>query len=106
MQRPMIMKSLLPTRALALLMVIGFADLLATAVLHERGLIHELNPLMRVLIERSEWLFAVVNSLTLVVAWVVMARYAERNLPFVRKCCIAGSAAYVSVWLVWFTSSL
>lgn len=91
-----------PTRALAVLLFVGIADLIATAWLHSRGLIVELNPLMRPLIERSEWLFVVVKSLTLVLAWAVLAWYGRQNLGFVRKACTIGSIAYVLVWCAWF----
>ncbi|MBN9501012.1 MAG: hypothetical protein BGO01_14355 [Armatimonadetes bacterium 55-13] len=60
---------------------------------------------MRVFIERSEILFALVKGLTLVVAWVALAWYAKHNRPFVRKACLWGSAAYFGVWLTWFLSA-
>jgi hypothetical protein len=91
---------------MGLLMAIGFIDLVATALLHRYGLIVELNPLMRPLIERSEWLFAVVKGGTLVTAWIMMARYASANLAFVRKVCLAGSGAYVTIWTVWFFGAM
>jgi hypothetical protein len=94
-----------PTRALALLLGIGFFDLAVTAVLHSQGLVVELNPLMRPLIEHSEWLFAGVKALTLVAAWGVLAWYAQQNLGFVRKVCVMGAALYVVIWSVWFFSS-
>jgi hypothetical protein len=87
-------------------MLIGFVDLFATAVLHQRGLIVELNPAMRPFIERSEWLFAFVKAGTLVGAWVVMARYARINVEFVHKACLIGSLAYVAVWTSWFFGAL
>ena len=95
-------KDLFPTRALILLLAIGFLDLVATAVLHANGLIIELNPLMRPLIETSEWLFALVKGLTLVLAWWVMLKHASSHLEFIRKACLVGSAAYVFIWTVWF----
>ncbi len=95
-------KKILPTRALALLMGIGFIDLFMTAILHSQGRIVELNPVMRPLIEQGEWLFALVKGATLVAAWIVMARYAKHNMDFVRKACIAGSAVYLVVWTSWF----
>jgi hypothetical protein len=96
----------MPTRALAVLMAIGFIDLVVTAVLHAQGQIVELNPLMKPLIETSEWLFAAVKGLTLVLAWLVMVKHADQNLPFIRKACVAGSAAYMIVWTVWFTAAM
>ena len=99
------MKSLVPTRAMALLLGIGFLDLIATAVLHQRGLIQEMNPIMRVFIDRSEWLFAIVKGLTLIGSWFVLARYAKTNLDFVRKACLLGSGCYVFLWLSWFLAA-
>lgn len=99
------MQALVPTRALAVLLLIGFVDLISTAVLHQRGLIQEMNPVMRVFIERSEWLFVLVKGGTLVASWYVLARYARTNLQFVRTACIAGSCCYVGLWLVWFTAA-
>ena len=102
MQSLRIMKALVPTRALALLLMIGFIDLLSTAVLHRQGLIQEMNPIMRIFIERSEWLFVCVKGATLIVSWWVMARYAKVNLKFVRTACLAGSGFYVCLWMSWF----
>lgn len=99
------MQAILPSRSIALLMAIGFVDLVVTAWLHQRGLIVELNPLMRPLIERSEWLFSAVKALTLLAAWYAMARYAKVNRAFVRQACLIGSATYLTVWLLWFFGS-
>ena len=96
------MSALFPTKSLLLLILIGLIDLISTAILHKCGLIVEMNPLMRVFIERSEWGFAAVKALTLVAAWYVMSRYAKHNRPFVRSACLWGSAAYVTIWLSWF----
>lgn len=97
-----IWRRILPTRAIGLLMAIGFVDLVVTAVLHAQGLIVELNPIMRVFIERSELLFAAVKGLTLFLAWAAMTSYAAVNVAFVRKAAFAGSAAYVTLWCAWF----
>jgi hypothetical protein len=86
-------------------MLIGFADLFATAILHQRGLIVELNPAMRPFIEKSEWLFVAVKGATLFGAWWVMAKYAQVNLDFVRKSCLAASICYLAVWVAWFSSA-
>ena len=99
------MRVLVPTRALLLLMGIGFLDLVATAVMHSLGMIHEMNPLMRVFIERSEWLFVLVKGATLLAAWAAMAHYAKSNVEFVRKACLVGSGVYFAVWLGWFLSA-
>jgi hypothetical protein len=61
---------------------------------------------MRPLIERSEWLFAAVKGFTLVIGAVVMSRYIATNPRFVRRACLVGSAAYVTIWCVWFLASL
>ncbi|HRD30999.1 MAG TPA: DUF5658 family protein [Fimbriimonadaceae bacterium] len=95
-----------PTRALLLLLGIGFVDLVMTAVLHAGGHITELNPLMKPVIETSEWLFALVKGMTLVGAWLVMLKYSDTHLNFIRRACLAGSAAYVVIWTGWFVSSL
>lgn len=86
-------------------MGIGFIDLLATAILHANGAVVEMNPLMRPLIEHSEWLFASVKAGTLLVAWGVMAWYARQNLDFVRKTCFFGAGFYVFVWCIWFLAA-
>lgn len=99
------MKALAPTRSLLLLMTIGFVDLAVTAWLHAQGQIVELNPLMRPLIEESEWLFGVVKAATLLGAWFVMASYARVNLQFVRRAAIWGSIVYALVWTIWFVAS-
>lgn len=99
------MRALVPTRPLALLMFIGFVDLIVTAWLHAHGLIIELNPLMRPLIEHSEWLFGAVKAFTLVSAWAVMVVYARQNREFVRKACLVGSSLYVTIWVVWFVAA-
>lgn len=96
-------RQIFPTRWLILLLAIGTVDLIVTAVLHQRGLIVELNPIMRPFIERSEWLFVLVKGATLVLAWTVIARHAQKNLQFVRTACAAGCIAYSAVWTIWFT---
>lgn len=96
------MKALMPTRTLGLLIGIGILDLIVTAVLHAKGMIVEMNPIMRPFIEHSEWLFALVKGATLAAGWAVMVWYAKQNLAFVRKVCLYGSFAYAGVWLVWF----
>lgn len=83
-------------------MTIGVVDLVMTSVLHAQGRIVELNPLMRVFIERSEWLFALVKGATLVIAYVTMRNHAKHNPQFVRNACLVGSAAYVMIWCAWF----
>lgn len=99
-------KDALPTRAILLFIGIGAIDLVTTAVLHAQGQIVELNPLMKLFIEQSEWLFAFVKGLTLVGGWVVLAWYARFNLQFVRKASIYGALAYALVWSGWFFGAM
>lgn len=99
-------RTVFPTRALALLLFIGTIDLISTAVLHHYGYITELNPLMKPIIEQSEWLFAAVKGMTLLVAWLFIWKYAKENIAFARKACLAGSFAYVAIWCLWFYSGM
>lgn len=96
------MRTVFVLRSLFLLMAIGTVDLIVTAVLHAQGKIVELNPVMKVFIERSEWLFAFVKGLTLLVAFLTMRNYAKKNPDFVHRVCLLGSAAYVTIWTIWF----
>ena len=75
-------RRLWPTRALVLLLAIGFFDLIVTAVLHANGMITELNPLMKPLLEQGEWLFAIVKSFTLIAAPAAVS-----------SCCSTGSGS-------------
>ena len=77
-------------------------DLIVTAVLHAQGRIQELNPLMKPLIEQSEWLFVLVKGMTLVAAAIGLIWYGRQNREFVRKACILGSFAYLMVFTLWF----
>ena len=65
----------------------------------------ELNPIMRVFISQSEWLFAAVKAITLLATWVALAWYARSNLKFVRQACLWGSAAYLFIWVTWFVAA-
>ncbi|MEQ1821320.1 MAG: DUF5658 family protein [Fimbriimonadaceae bacterium] len=100
------MKALFPTRALALFVAIGLIDLVSTAVLHSQGLIVELNPIMNVLIQKSEWLFALGKGATIFVGWYAMRWYAAHNRDFVRKASLWGSGVYLFVWSCWFFGAL
>ncbi|MBI1334078.1 MAG: hypothetical protein JST12_07760 [Armatimonadetes bacterium] len=91
-----------PTRSMAALLAIAIIDLIMTAVLHSKGMIVELNPLMRGFITQSEWLFAFVKGLTIGVAWGTMAWYAQQNKEFVGRACTIGALSYVTVWTTWF----
>lgn len=104
-EKPVLWKELFPTRSVALLLSIGFVDLIVTAVLHANGMIRELNPFMKYFIEQSEWLFALVKGLTLLSAWIALVAYAKVNLPFVRKAAWIGAGVYVLIWTVWFFST-
>jgi uncharacterized membrane protein len=70
-----------------------------------QGMIVELNPVMRPVIDRGEWLFILVKGGTLALAWYTMATYAKTNRAFVRKVCLTGSAAYLLIWIGWFVAS-
>lgn len=100
------MRVILPTRSIALLIAIGFIDLVVTVWLHAQGLITELNPVMRGFLDRGEWLFVLVKGGTLALAWFTMACYARTNRAFVRKICLTGSVAYVLIWTAWFVASM
>lgn len=89
---------------MGLLVTVATIDLIATAILHANGLIVEQNPLMRPLIERSEWLFAGVKALTIVGVYVVMRKYGQANRDFVRKAALIGTGAYVLLWSAWFAT--
>lgn len=99
------LKAVIPTRTIALLMLIGFTDLVATAWLHSRGLIRELNPIMQGFLTHGETPFVLVKGFTLIAAWVALAYYAQRDLHFVRTASLTGSAAYLTAWTVWFLAS-
>lgn len=94
----------MPSRALLALVLVATLDLVTTAVLHHHGYITELNPLMRPLIERSEWLFAAVKGATIVSVYLVMRWYGTTNRRFVRRASLAGVAAYVVIWALWFAA--
>ena len=97
-----VMSLAFPTKSMIALLVIGTVDLITTAVLHSKGMIVELNPLMRGFINQSEWLFAFVKGMTIGVAWGTMVWYAQTNRDFVNKACTYGSIAYLVVWTTWF----
>ena len=99
------LKSLFPTRTLTLFLSIGVDDLITTAWLHARGLIVELNPLMRAALAYGEWYFVLIKGLTLLALWVVMAYYSQRDVNFVRRACSLGALAYVALWVTWFFSA-
>lgn len=96
------MSLVFPTKSMVALLTIGIVDLITTAVLHSRGMIVELNPLMRGFINQSEWMFAFVKGMTIGVAWGTMVWYAQTNRDFVNKACTYGSIAYLVVWTTWF----
>ncbi len=73
--------------------------------MHQRGLIVELNPLMRPLIERSEALFAAVKGATLLAAWLVMRRLYPTHGRFIDSACLGGSAVYLVVWFAWMAGA-
>ena len=84
----------MPTRALGLLLSIGFADLLLTALLYSGGGIEERNPFMVPLLERGVLIFALAKAVTLLLAWAILVRYDRRTL---RRTCVVGSAIYLTL---------
>lgn len=96
------MKRYFPSVPLLVLLSIGFVDLVLTAVLHAQGLIVELNPVMRPIIETSEWLFAFVKGATLAAAYLVIMKYMDRHKAYIDKVATIGWIAYVGTWTVWF----
>ena len=100
------MRALFPTRALALLLAIGLADLAATASLHARGLVEERNPLMARFLERGEVGFVAVKAATLIAAWALLARHARADPLWVRRACLGGSAAYIALLVAAFYGGL
>ncbi len=92
-----VVRAILPTRALAVLLAIGFFDLIATVWLHAQGKIEELNPVMAPLLAGGEWPFAAVKTATLLFAWVLLAKQAKKAPQEVRQACLFGSAAYLAL---------
>jgi hypothetical protein len=97
------MRAIFPSRAIILLVSIGLIDLISTAWLHHRGMIVEMNPLMRVLLQNGEWPFVLVKGLTLAFTWIALAKYAKQNPSFVQRTCVIGSIAYLGLWATFFT---
>lgn len=87
-------------------MVIGFADMISTAVWHANGQIEEMNPLLKPIIEQSEWLFVAVKAATLIAAYVAMAMYARKKPEFVRNASRMGILVYLSIYLIWFVGAM
>lgn len=91
---------------MAVLVAIALMDLIVTALLYQTGWIVELNPLMRPLIERSPWFFAMVKFSTVAIAYVVLQWYRRMDEEFVNRIATAGSVAYVALWSTWFLTGL
>lgn len=92
-----------PAMETVLLMTIGLADLISTVVLHQLGLIVELNPIMRPLLDRSVLLFTLAKLATLLAAYLTLQLYRARDEQFCRLAARWGAVAYAGVWLTWFT---
>ena len=84
-----------------MLLLIGLADLLATAGLYARGLIVERNPLTASLLERGVPTFVLAKLATLLLAWAILVRYDGRTL---RRTCVVGSALYLTLLVAAFFS--
>ena len=93
-----------PPLELGLLMAVGLIDLVSTVVLYSMGLVVELNPLMRPLLESSPALFTLIKLGTLLSAYVVMQLYRQVDERFVRRASLYGAIAYVVVWLICTTA--
>ena len=78
-------------RALGLLLGIGMADLIATAVLSTDERFEERNPLMAGLLAHGPWPFVAAKAATLVVAGLLLARQDRRTM---QRACLFGSGAY------------
>ena len=83
------------------MMLVGLADLVSTVALYSAGLVVELNPLMRPLLDRSPALFALVKLATLAAVFVALQWHRPKDERFVRKAAAYGTAAYVTLWAVW-----
>lgn len=90
-----------PPRALVFLMLIGIFDLVSTAVLYSQGLIEELNPLMRPLLEHSPLAFVLLKGFTLVVAYIALQWYRQTDEKFVVRVSAYGGVAYLTIWAAW-----
>lgn len=96
------MKRYFPSVPLLVLLSIGLIDLVLTAVLHAQGLIVELNPVMKPIIETSEWLFAFVKGATLAAAYLVMMKYMNTHKAYIDKVATIGWITYIATWSLWF----
>lgn len=85
------------------LMLVGIAilDLLSTTILYSMGLIEEMNPLMRPLLEIHPALFAVVKMATIVAAFAGLQWYRRHDERFVRVASGWGAATYSIIWIGW-----
>ena len=88
------MRTLFPSRALALLLGIGLLDLVATALLSARGLVEERNPAMAPLLAHGVAPFVAVKTATLLAAWLLLVRQERRTM---RRACLWGSALYAAL---------
>jgi hypothetical protein len=85
---------------LAILVLLALLDLGSTLWWHSRGMMTEFNPLMRPLLEKSEWLFSGVKLLTLAALAAAVLSHARKNLSFCRRACALGAVAYASIWVM------
>lgn len=94
-----------PPLPVIILMALGLVDLVSTVVLYELGLIEELNPLMRPLLEASAVLFVAVKLVTLVAAFAAMQWYVRKDERFVRMAATYGALAYSLLWATWVVAA-
>lgn len=92
------MKFRVPVPGLVALIGLALLDLATTLWWHANGMMTELNPLMRPLLEKNEWLFSGVKLATIVALAIAIVLYAKKNLAFCRRVCAVGAGAYISIW--------
>jgi hypothetical protein len=95
------MTRVMPNRGLALLMFAGLLDLATTLYWHSKGMMTEMNPLMRPFLEGGVLGFAAIKFVTLAALWLAVVLYSDRNPNFCRKACTLGAAGYVVLWTTW-----
>lgn len=82
-------------------MLVGIIDLISTAFLYSQGLIEELNPLMRPLLEHHPLTFVMFKAATLIAAYIALQWYRQTDEKFVVKVSAYGGAAYLTIWVSW-----